>query len=132
MTMNSNTLCGCGHKLEDHHNPMVCDGIVYGNDGNQVKFDPFVHKRYEVASVQTSWYCLDNRTDFPHLHGEECEYWGFNETGGLKPVDIKGKECEWIRVESELTFNSFELDGEIDHWEDHCGGFQLPKGEESE
>jgi len=70
----------------------------------------------------TNKYCSENRTDYPHHHGEECEYWGFNEMGGLKPLDSDGNVLEWIEDETEGRFRSitFVLNGKVDCWEDHC------------
>lgn len=101
------SLCECGHSLEDHHNAMICDGMVYEPpytlQKSPVVYDPNIHRKYEVAPASSSWYCLENRKDFPHGHGEECEYFGFNEFGGLQLVNGR--------------------------WVHHCSGFKLLKEE---
>ena len=71
MVVNYNSLCKCGHTVEDHHNPLIC------------KTNNF--------PIDTTKYCAENRKDFPHAHGEECEYYGFNEMGGLIKI-----ENEWV------------------------------------
>jgi len=120
-----NSLCECGHTVEDHHNPMLCDGLVYDHNAEQVPFDPATHTKGKTASIRTSWHCLETRTDFPHVHAEECEHWGFNETGGLQPLGPKGKHLNWIQDPDSTYSNSFILDDKIVVWVDHCRAFVL-------
>lgn len=99
------SLCECSHTLNNHHNAIVCASDRFPED--------------------TSRYCSENATVFPHAHGEECEHWGFNETGGLEPIGPNGEKLNWIEDPKSSFHNSFILDGRVDHWVDHCRGFHL-------
>ena len=98
MRITNMSLCECGHSLEFHHDSMVCDGLVYEEwqdvAPQAVPFDPSRHKKGEIVSINTAWWCLENNRIFPHAHGAECEFYGVNETGGLMPGT---EENSWVQ-----------------------------------
>jgi hypothetical protein len=98
-------ICKCGHFWDEHHLGMICNKNAWDT------ITSYLDANHPNLKVKDS---TGREYRYPMYMPGECEHFGFNEYGGMKPIMT--------------TLPDDPDDDHNEEWEDHCHGYEDKDG----